>query len=592
VPDCVRFSELRFVRPDFDSMESEFEALHRDIQRADGPALLNAVERWMRIACHYMTHSHLNRIATTLDVHDEAAKREHAYFIEHGTRYAEWDARTKQLLVTHPHRQAIDERHGEVFLRLMECEMSTFDPRISAHLQEEARLIDAYQNARAAARIEFRGASYSLGGIRRFDFESDRATREAGARAQDELHARQVPDFDRIFDELVLLRHETARALGYENYIEFGYRRRNRIFYGPEQIAAFRRQIVDTVVPLVEDLRRRQAEVLGVDQVMPWDSPILDLRDTPTPRGGVAGIIEHTARMLAELSPETGAFFDAMRSGGYLDLEARDGKAPGGLCYYLPEPQMPFMLLNMNGSMNDVRAFTHECGHAFQKYCCRHHTVVDYALPTKEIAEIHSIGLEFLAWPWSHLYFGDEAYRFHRSSLLDQVFLIAKVSLADEFQHFVYANPHCGAEARAAEWLALQKKYRSGIGDGNLETMRAGRSWHQIGLMFTRPFYYIDYALAATCAMQLWRKAQDDHAAAFADYLALCRAGGSKTFDELLAIGGLGSPFEDGVIQEVVELAREWPGVRDYGSGVRVHGGSARAHGSSVRAHGSGVRAR
>jgi oligoendopeptidase F len=70
------------------------------------------------------------------------------------------------------------------------------------------------------------------------------------------------------------------------------------------------------------------------------------------------------------------------------------------------------------------------------------------------------------------------------------------------------------------------------------------------------PFYYIDYVLAQTCALQFWVRAERDRDAAMADYVALCRRGGAAPFRNLVASAGLTSPFEEGCLAEVVDAAR------------------------------------
>ena len=58
--------------------------------------------------------------------------------------------------------------------------------------------------------------------------------------------------------------------------------------------------------------------------------------------------------------------------------------------------------------------------------------------------------------------------------------------------------------------------------------------------------------LAQLCALQFWSLARKDRADAMERYRALCDLGGSKPFTELLVAVGLKSPFEPGVVREVV----------------------------------------
>ena len=72
------------------------------------------------------------------------------------------------------------------------------------------------------------------------------------------------------------------------------------------------------------------------------------------------------------------------------------------------------------------------------------------------------------------------------------------------------------------------------------------------------PFYYIDYCLAQICALQFWRKCNHDRDIAWKDYLELCKAGGSKSFLELLKIAKIDSPFDKSVVKSIVEYSENW----------------------------------
>jgi len=62
----------------------------------------------------------------------------------------------------------------------------------------------------------------------------------------------------------------------------------------------------------------------------------------------------------------------------------------------------------------------------------------------------------------------------------------------------------------------------------------------------------VDYALAQVCAFALYGRMKQDHKTAWDSYLALCRAGGSKGYFELLALAGLDVPFAEGSVEKAV----------------------------------------
>ena len=55
-----------------------------------------------------------------------------------------------------------------------------------------------------------------------------------------------------LYDQLVKLRHGMARKLGFQTFTPLGYRRLRRVDYGPDDVARYREQVIQHVVPLVD----------------------------------------------------------------------------------------------------------------------------------------------------------------------------------------------------------------------------------------------------------------------------------------------------------------------------------------------------
>ena len=104
-------------------------------------------------------------------------------------------------------------------------------------------------------------------------------------------------------------------------------------------------------------------------------------------------------------------------------------------------------------------------------------------------------------------------------------------------------------------WQEMERAYLPWLDWGDLAHPASGRRWQAQLHIFTVPFYYIDYALAIACALQLWVRAEQDRKGAMEIYRQLCRRGGEAPFGELVRSAGLVSPFVDGCLQSVVEHA-------------------------------------
>jgi M3 family oligoendopeptidase len=295
-----------------------------------------------------------------------------------------------------------------------------------------------------------------------------------------------------------------------------------------------------------------------VDTLRYWDEKLFGPGESPAPLGGHDWMIERAAEMFESMSPELAGFYDLMVQRNLTDLESRKGKAFGGFCTYLHAYKVPFIFANFNGTRGDVRVFTHEMGHAFQRRSSSELPLADYVGCTSESAEIHSMSLEFLAWPQMERFFGEGAEEFRRAHLLEQLLFLPYGVAIDHFQHEVYENPEATPAERHAMWKRLEAIYLPWRNYGDLPHASDGGFWQVQRHVYIYPFYYIDYTLAATCALQFWARSREDYDKAMADYIALCTRGGSLPFRQLTASAGLVSPFEVGCLDRVVEMARDY----------------------------------
>ena len=257
--------------------------------------------------------------------------------------------------------------------------------------------------------------------------------------------------------------------------------------------------------------------------------------------------------MYSELSDETATFFNFMLDNELMDLVAKKGKAGGGYCTYISGFKAPFIFSNFNGTSADIDVLTHEVGHAFQVYMSRGFETAEYYWPTSDGAEIHSMSMEYFAYPWMDNFFNGEADKYRYSHLVDSLLFLPYGVAVDEFQHGIYAHPEWTPDERKTFWSDLEKKYQPYKDyDGNKFLMQGG-FWQTQAHIYQSPFYYIDYTLAQICAFQFWLKARQDNKSAFNDYVKLCKAGGSKSFLELVEYAGLQSPFQRETVSEIVD---------------------------------------
>lgn len=107
---------------------------------------------------------------------------------------------------------------------------------------------------------------------------------------------------------------------------------------------------------------------------------------------------------------------------------------------------------NFNGTQHDVEVVTHEAGHAFAAYTNRDRVPYSTVWPSMEGCEVHSMSMEFFAWPWAEGFFGKDTRKFLYSHLAGALTFIPYGTMVDHFQHIVYEKPDLTPAERHAAW--------------------------------------------------------------------------------------------------------------------------------------------
>ena len=311
------------------------------------------------------------------------------------------------------------------------------------------------------------------------------------------------------------------------------------------------------------DMMRRamlEAKRLGKQYPMSFaDNALMFRSGNPAPCGDADAILAQGKKFYEELSPETGVFFNTMLDNELLDVLSTPGKAAGGYCTSLWDYQVPFIFANFNGTQHDVEVVTHEAGHAFAAYTNRDRVPYSTVWPSMEGCEVHSMSMEFFAWPWAEGFFGKDTRKFLYSHLAGALTFIPYGTMVDHFQHIVYEKPNLTPAERHAAWKELLGIYMPWMKlDGEIPFYSEGEGWQRQKHIYESPFYYIDYCLAQTVSLQFWAMLQKDRANAWEHYMAYTRQGGSRVFTELLKNAGLDSPFEESCLRGVCETAKQW----------------------------------
>ncbi len=558
----IKFPDIEYKRVDIDELAKELEALIEKFNKTesfnDADEVFLEFEKQASVLQSLMW---VARIRNDINTVDEFYEQEVAYYDAKLPELMQSVQKWNLLLLNSPFRKEFSEKYNSIMFLNKEIEIKSFSPEIIEEMKQENALSTEYDKLIAGAKIEFEGKTYTLSQISPLIQSADDERRRAAWKAYDTWFMGQREALDRIYDQMVKLRDTMGKKLGHPNYIQLGYYRMMRNSYTKEDVERFREAVRDYIVPIANEIKKTQAERISASYPLSYSDNALFFRSgNPKPNPSEPEkILKRGREFYHELSEETAKFIDELLDREFLDVISRDNKSSGGYCIYLDIFRSPFIFANFNGTSHDIEVITHEAGHAFAFYLGKDIIPSDCRWPTLEACEVHSMSMEFFSWPWAERFFSDDANKFKYDHLANSLTFIPYGTLVDHFQHSIYEKPEMTPAERNTEWKRLAGIYLPWIRDDeNLEFFSEGRFWQKQSHIYSRPFYYIDYCLAQTVALQFWALIQEDKDKAWEKYMAYSKKGGSMSFTDLLVHADLGSPFEPETLKAVAEKASEY----------------------------------
>ena len=265
----TKFSEMKYERPDLDGVKAQLSSLTRRLKEAGSYDEARAVflER-EQAAKHLSTMTNLAHIRHSIDTRDAFYDGEMKFWNAALPELQEYEQAWTQAMLDSPYRTDFSAEYGDLMFVNAEIALKTFSPEIIPQLQQENELTQEYEKLLASAQIPFEGKVYTLSQLTPFKNDPDDGRRLAAWKAEGQWYKDNQDKMDAIYDQLVHLRDEMGRKLGYEGYTTLGYYRMGRNCYTKEDVERFRAAVVKYLVPVADQVYRRQAQRLGKEYPM------------------------------------------------------------------------------------------------------------------------------------------------------------------------------------------------------------------------------------------------------------------------------------------------------------------------------------
>ena len=551
--NAIKFSDYKLVVPNVKKYAAKMEEFIKELnacKNADEAA--KVIKKLNKYNSKIETQTSIIYVLYSCDTTNKKYAKAQDYLDEVSPTFAKYGQDVTKVLANAPYRADLEKKFGSFLFKKYDISLKTFDEKIMPELMQINKLTSEYDLIFGSAQIDFRGEQLNLSQLGKYLQDSDRETRREAAKAMDKWLEEHEQRIGEIYGELVLLRDTMAKKLGYKSFTELGYYMLGRTDYNADMVKVYREQIAREVVPVCNKLYKEQMKRLGIRNPQYFDYNLMFKSGNPKPAGDAKYLVAQAQKMYSELGPESKEFFDFMVKYELMDLEARKGKAPGGYCTFFPVYKSPFIFSNFNGTQGDVNVLCHEGGHAFQAFLSSNIKVPELMNPTLESCEIHSMSMEFFAWPYMEGFFGKDAEKYKFLHLADSIEFLPYGITIDEFQHWVYEHPTATHAERCAAYKEIESRYTPHKKYDDCPTLNRGTWWMRQSHIFGSPFYYIDYTLAQVVAFQFAVENMKNHEKTWKKYIKLCKMGGKYPFLELLEKNHLRNPFVDGNVRKVI----------------------------------------
>jgi oligoendopeptidase F len=403
--------------------------------------------------------------------------------------------------------------------------------------------------------VSFEGEEKTLDAMSVFLLEGDREIRENAWRIVANKMSEKRDDFEKLFDDLKELRIQIAKNAGFSNYRDYMHKAYGRFDYTSEDLYEFHESVRSVVIPAFKKINKERQLALAVESLRPWDMEVSLGSRKLKPFEKVEDLISGSIKILEKIDPEFAKTLSMMKEEGFLDLENRKGKAPGGYSQSLHEIKANFIFMNAVGTHDDVNTLLHESGHALHSIAKSKETINEYKNNPIEVGELASMSMELISMEyWGEFYKNSEDFRFAKREQFERILSVFLGTVAgDSFQHWIYLNPNHSAEERDRKFAEIKKSFGAGIDWSGLEKEKE-IGWLRIMHFFEVPFYYIEYAISQLGAVAIWKNYKENPQKAIADYKNFMNLGYSKSVPEIYATAGIKFDFSREYLEEMIDF--------------------------------------
>ncbi|MBN2893681.1 MAG: M3 family oligoendopeptidase [Bacteroidales bacterium] len=455
-----------------------------------------------------------------------------------------------------PYFEKLDDNYT-ILKRSVKNEIELFREENVPIQAELETMTQNYGKITGAMTVHFNDKELTLQQAANFLKEPDRKIREAVYFLINERRYQNLDELNDLLTELIKKRHQIALNAGFENFRDYMHIERERFDYSVQDVLNFDESIKTQLMPVIEQLTIHRQKSLNLSELKPWDLDVdVSGKSALKPFETTTEFVDKTIKCFTKVRPKYGEFLKIMNENGFLDLESRKGKAPGGYNYPLMVSNIPFIFMNATSNVRDLETIVHEGGHAIHAFMAKDLELTEYKHTPSEIAELASMSMELISMEHWDVFFenSEDLKRAKIHQLEGVISVLPWVATIDKFQHWLYINPNHTIEERMKAWGKIHSKYSSKNIDRKDTEKFFFATWQKQLHIFEVPFYYIEYAISQLGAIAIWKNYKASPEETLNKYEKALSLGYSKPLPVLYETAGIKFDFSAEYIGELVEF--------------------------------------
>jgi oligoendopeptidase F len=393
-----------------------------------------------------------------------------------------------------------------------------------------------FDETMAALTFDVDGETLNLEATLNLLLDTDRARREAGARALIKVFGENISLFSRITNTLAKEKEIDDR---WRNLPSPQHSRHLSNDVEPEVVKALRDAVVEAYPRISHRYYALKAKWMGLETLEIWDrnAPLPDVDEDVVKWDQAKSIVLDA---YGAFDPKMAELAEPFFTKGWIDAGVKAGKAPGAFAHPTVTDVHPYVMLNYMGKNNDVMTLAHELGHGVHQVLAAKQGEMLSSTPLT-LAETASVFGEMLTF---RKLLDEETDPVKRKALLagkveDMINTVVRQIAFYDFECRLH-DARKGGELTPDQineiWMSIQGESLGPVFNfvEGYETF-----WSYIPHFIHSPFYVYAYAFGDGLVNALYAVYEEGDPEFQAKYFEMLEAGGSLHHSELLKPFGL-----------------------------------------------------